>query len=572
MSTFVPTLSIAPKALEVRLRPFIEGRQWRPVLERMLANAGGTTRGGLPPEGRFARVLDSLAALLAGSPLQATARPLLDELGTFLHGPQDAVGTVAFTLDPPADPRLDDLERWLQLAPDTRAATAMRRQIGLARELDWTRAEDLLVETFERHLVAPDGRTSALAALQAITRVHALLDACLLAHVHAAWTALERDLHRAFIALDASQTHHTALTRWRDLPKTGEMRVARHDGFAEIITPDGGGKVGLRLDLHEIPTHVVMAIRYWRSWHGLRHWAALQRLFTVAGRTGRIRWNLNDHLVALGLAPRSRREPRIRRKIAAEVEALTRLEIAVYNRDGSLRMRGPILAVTQRGEALRGSEWALEGLELVIHPALYEGVRKSTGELGRLWAPAPAELAHIDERTHPYALALGLILPIRWRWDLGSEREHLVLTGEKLLETAGIQRAARNPGRAWQTLDRNLKALQAIGGVGHVVWEDGERHTLHGRCHLHPPAWVRDRLVHHLRPQEEPRSLALLTGADLIEWRRSLGLTQAALAAQLAVSERTVRRAEKPPDRLLTPSLREALDRFKSPTLPALEA
>ncbi|MBK6529790.1 MAG: hypothetical protein IPF99_09355 [Deltaproteobacteria bacterium] len=63
----------------------------------------------------------------------------------------------------------------------------------------------------------------------------------------------------------------------------------------------------------------------------------------------------------------------MRATVAAEVEALTRMEVAVYHADGTLRLRGPVLAVTQRGEALRGSEWALQGLELVIHPALYEG-------------------------------------------------------------------------------------------------------------------------------------------------------------------------------------------------------
>ena len=352
------------------------------------------------------------------------------------------------------------------------------------------------------------------------------------------------------------------LTRWRDLPKKGDMRVTTHEGFAEIITPNANGNVALRLDVRELPMRLVEAIRHWRSWHGLRHWAALQHLFTRAGRTGRIRWNLNDHMESLGLSERARRAPQIRRKIADEVEALTRLEVAVYNNDCSLRLRGPILAVTQRGEALHGSEWALEGLELVIHPVLYEGVRKSSGEIGTLWSPAPTELAHVDERMHPHALALGLILPIRWRWDLGSELDHLVLTGEKLLETAGIHRTQQNPGRCWQTLDLNLKVLQSIGGVGHIEWESGEKHTLTGRCHLHPPAWIRDRLVHHLLPEEAARNITLLTGSDFAEWRRSLGLTQAALAKQLGLSTVTIRRAEASQDSPLTPSVREAIDRF----------
>ncbi len=136
------------------------------------------------------------------------------------------------------------------------------------------------------------------------------------------------------------------------------------------------------------------------------------------------------------------------------------MEIAVYHPDGSLRLRGPVLAITQRGEALRDAGWALEGLELVIHPALYEGVRRSDGSIGRLWAPAPAELATIDHARFPYALALGLILPIRWRWDAADGRDCLTLTGGKLLDTAGIVQSEHDPGRAWTALERNLAELQ----------------------------------------------------------------------------------------------------------------
>ena len=51
---------------------------------------------------------------------------------------------------------------------------------------------------------------------------------------------------------------------------------------------------------------VIHAVRDWRGWEGLRHWAALQCLLTIAGRTGRIRWKLEDHMDALGYGERSR--------------------------------------------------------------------------------------------------------------------------------------------------------------------------------------------------------------------------------------------------------------------------
>jgi hypothetical protein len=286
-------------------------------------------------------------------------------------------------------------------------------------------------------------------------------------------------------------------------------------------------------------------------------------LFTDAGRTGRIRWTLEGHLDVLGYRDRARRDPKVRDTVAAEVEALTRMEVAVYHPDGTLRARGPILAITQRGEALRGSKWALEGLELVIHPVLYEGVRKENGELGRLWAPAPAELARIDHARHPHALALGLILPIRWRWDTADGWDHVSLTGSRLLEAAGIARSGHDPGRAWTTLARTLTVLQRVGGLGRVEWEYGSKNTPAGICKLYPPQWVRERMIHGIAPAELPPSPSLLTGAELEAWRTARGWTQAQTAATLGVGVATVKRAEASPNEPLGPALREAIPRLR---------
>ena len=55
----------------------------------------------------------------------------------------------------------------------------------------------------------------------------------------------------------------------------------------------------------------------------------------VATRCDRIRWSLEDHLDALGYTDRSRRTPELRATVAAEVEALTRMEVAIYHADGT---------------------------------------------------------------------------------------------------------------------------------------------------------------------------------------------------------------------------------------------
>lgn len=371
---------------------------------------------------------------------------------------------------------------------------------------------------------------------------------------------------RPAIALDAGAVHHELLSGWRDLPKDRRLRKTPvRDGWAEIIYP--GKQLGLRLSVQDLPERIVHAVREWKHWHGLRHWAALQLLFTDAGRTGRIRWTLEAHLDALGYADRSRRDPRVRSTVATEVEALTRMEIAIYHPDGTVRLRGPVLAVTQRGEAMRGSEWALEGLELVIHPVLYEGVRKSSGDIGRLWAPAPMELARIDHVRHPHALALGLILPIRWRWDLTEETDHVLLTGAKLLEAAGIELRSHHPGRAWNTLHENLDELQRVGGLGRYEWQTpGEAWALHGRCRLYQPQWARERMVLGITPIELPPPNMVLTGAEFAVWRKSRALTQIEAATVLKVGLRTIERTESSPDAAVGPALRKALAVYREST------
>lgn len=379
-----------------------------------------------------------------------------------------------------------------------------------------------------------------------------------------AWNAIEEDRKRAFIAIDAGSANHRLVSGWRNLPKDRRPRkVAVREGKAELIGPDN--KTAVSLNVQELPERIIHAVREWQGWQGLRHWAGLQLLFTKAGRTGRVRWALESHLDALGYIDRSRRDPKVRATVASEVEALTRMEVAVYNDDGTLRVRGPLLAVIQRGEAqVTDSEWALEGMELVVHPVLYEGVRQEDGSLGKHWAPAPAELASIHHGQFPHAIVLGLILPIRWRWDAKDEREYLTLTGKTLLETAGIEPCPHNPSRPWETLDRNLAELQRVGGLGRWEWENGEKHTRAGRCRLYPPQWIRDRLVHGITPIEAPPPARIpRTGAELLQWRKDRGWTQAQAARELGVGERTIRVAEATPEAPLGRSLQTGLENYK---------
>lgn len=499
------------------------------------ARGAATADGGLTQE-RTARVV---AELHRRATVEGWHTPFEGERGIVLRWPGDVAPT--------------DVEDWLGGAPNPQEAERLRETIRGGAAFDWTWGAASLVMAADQTLA---GEQDFLGRVWEFARVLAL--SALAAHAFRAVRAVQRDRERPFMALDAGPAHHALLNGWRDLPKYKQPhKIQVQDGWAEILAPTQ--QLRLQIDVRDLPERIILAVREWRGWQGLRHWAALHRLLTMEGRTGFVRWKLDAHMDALGYADRARRDETVRKVVADEVEALTRLELAIYHRSGELRLRGPVLSITQRAEAIHDSEWALEGLVLAIHPALYEGVRDRDGTLGSLWAPAPADLARIDHVRHPYALALGLILPIRWRWDLGKGRACVTLTGHGLLDTAGIKFDPRKPGRAWASLDRDLTELQRVEGLGEVRWEPGGKHTLAGRCHLYPPQWVRDRLIHHLPPIEPLQGPSILTGSELRAWRRSKGWTQVQTAEALGVGARSVTRAEANPEAELGRALEEAI-------------
>ncbi|MDP3278743.1 MAG: hypothetical protein Q8Q09_26365 [Deltaproteobacteria bacterium] len=404
--------------------------------------------------------------------------------------------------------------------------------------------------------------------------------ASLAARAFVAWRAIERDLARPVIAVDATQPHHELMSGWRDLPKNlgrrNEKRFRRKlDGDGpnaidrlEILAPDGRA---VQLTLPYAPEDnqagsagnlqdaVIRTLQQWQGAEGIRHWAVMQRLLSVeGGRTGSVRWSLEAHLNALGYAERNRRDPEVRKRVAAQVEMLTRLELAVYAPDGKLRARAPLITATTKYDALHGSEWSLEGMELRVNSWLYRGVRNpETGELGTAWYPAPVELAQIDHSKFPYAIVLGLILPMRWRWDLGRQ-DYCILKGASLLSAAGIRYSKHDPKRSWDTLRNNLDELQTRGGLGHYEWDESPW-TLDGACRLYPPQLARERTLHGLRPHEVPPPPSVLTGEELVQWRSLKGWSQSMTARELGVSLITIKRAERNPKAALGPSIRKAI-------------
>lgn len=384
---------------------------------------------------------------------------------------------------------------------------------------------------------------------------------------------VEQDRHRPALAIDAGKPHHDLLMRWRDTqkdtrPETAPDLIPRN-GRVELLAPGGGGCVQLELDLatHGTPPGqaLITALRKMRGWKGLRHWAAVHKLLSVdGGRQGWVRWTLDGHLSALGLSVKHRSKAAVREEVARQVEAFTKIDLAVYAEDGTLRTRRPLLIVGEKYERLKGSTWELDGMQLTINPLLYTGVRREAGgPLGSNWHPAPVELAAVDHTHHPHTIALGLILPIRWRLALTEDHDHLRITGEKALEVAGIpykahdrRWVAKHAGRAWAALERDLAELQRLKGVGRWEWDPADTpRTLAGRLCLWPAPWVADRTLYAVQPRELKPGSAVLTGAELKAWRTRHGSTQTAAAAQLKVSRYSIIRAEAHPTEPLTTAL-----------------
>ena len=504
---------------------------------------------------------------LDGTLLEAYLRPFVPE--QYLTAIRDrflALGAVSLTT--PSKPRK-------KLPETTKVSNVKRLNIQWPSEVDpidlavWLRTispkQDGKAADMAKRIVPGSSNPNApLTPAPAHTYQNAP-EVILVANAFHIWRSLEEDRRRLAIAVDAGRTHHDLLALHRRQPKHTREIVAQPSSRHRYVIRLPESPVQLSFAINSPHGAFLEAFREWKRWHGLRVWAAILWLASKAGRTGSFVWKLDAHLAALGYSDRSRRDPHVRKRIASEVEALTQIEIEVYNADGTLRIKDAILRKGVRAEAVHGGDWMLEGAELRITPMLYHGVRQyhedgTPGPLGSLWYPAPVELAQVDAERHPHALALGFILPIRWRWDLHVS-DHLYLRGDTLLETAGIPVHDHNLQRAMETLQNNLDELVRIGGLGRYEWTDGEAWKPYSVCRLYPPSWAVDRTVHGIAPIEHHKTSSMKTGEDLFLWRQRIQITQREAAKRLGVSERTLRSAEGQPDRPLPPKILKAFER-----------
>ena len=400
----------------------------------------------------------------------------------------------------------------------------------------------------------------------------------LCAHIVSIAKRVEQDRRILATAIDAGTPHSHVLGAMRDLPKdlvrhTGRLlpgqppeeidgvkrlvlanvyRKPKSQGHLAVLAPGLAMQLTFPFDVGPYEAMTATLARWrgplqdWKGPVGLRHWAAILRLFSIEGaREGKVKWTMERHLDAMGAPKKSRDDAHFRRDVGNIVELLTMIELAVYAKDGKLRLRAQILAANNKIDRKHGNAWALEGVELSIHPLLYSGVRKPNGQLGSNWYPQTADIAKLDHVRHPHALVYGLVLPIRWRWCWGEGREYFPLSGANLLKLGGIENVRL--AEAWKKAKRALQKLEGIDALRRVEWE-GEPWTLNGICRLYPPQWAHERIALDLAPVEPCLPPVVrnvpTTGAELKGWRQAQGLTQAQAAEQLGVSLRTVKGAE----------------------------
>jgi DNA-binding XRE family transcriptional regulator len=400
----------------------------------------------------------------------------------------------------------------------------------------------------------------------------------LCAHIVSVAKRVDQDRRILATAIDAGRPHSHVLGAMRDLPKdwvrhTGKIlpgqppeeidgiprlvlasvyRKQKAQGHLAVLAPGLAMQLTFPFDVGPYEAMTATLARWrgplqdWKGPVGLRHWAAVQRLFSIEGaREGKVKWTMERHLDAMGAPQKSRDDAQFRRDVGNIVELLTKIELAVYANDGKLRLRAQILSANNKIDRKHGNAWALEGVELAIHPLLYSGVRKPDGQLGSNWYPQTAEIAKLDHVRHPHALVYGLVLPIRWRWAWGDGLDHFAVSGANLLKLGGIENVRL--GEAWKKAQRALDKLQEIDALRRVEW-DGEPWTLNAICRLYSPEWAHERIALELPPVEPVLPPVMrnvpTTGAELRAWRQAQGLTQAQAAERLGVSLRTIKGAE----------------------------
>ena len=379
-----------------------------------------------------------------------------------------------------------------------------------------------------------------------------------LAHLCHATFKVDEDRRKPAIHIDAGKAHHDlilgvrktitasggAIKRRHKHRKT--RQVERDTGRVSLLIPGHPTQMWLPLEGGTLSDWMMQQLSVTLGPLGLRVWTALLSRLSDEGRTGYFRFTFDGVIDAMNLSKRSRERPDVRQRILSIINLLTQIELQVDHPKHPKWSSRPLFLIGGRFGKIDGTKRTIEGLELIINPLLYDGVRDPIKKtIGKNFSPAPKALAHINHERHPYAHLMGLLLAIRFRLAHNDGKDYIRLTGQTLLQLAGIPYTERKAKQSWTRLTRELSVLKQAGLLGTWTWKDAP-HTLSGRCTITASAWIRDRTLHGVKPLEAlPESTVPKTGNEIRTWRKGKGWTQTQASFELKISKRTLIRAEQ---------------------------
>lgn len=405
-------------------------------------------------------------------------------------------------------------------------------------------------------------RVAEVAPVTHHMRTLARWDRLALAHVALALREVKRDQRSArFFPLPASQEARVPFEvmarggsyadESRDLWRLNDRRDLRlkNDGRGAGFRVVWDGKPrGEQLSLAFAVRDVVQAevfrdILRELKVEGLRDYVILHRMAAEQKRAGRLLWTWEAHKRATvherRVSNSSKSDAAARDAVMNTIWRLAAAELhAEVERNGSRAWKvvGEAPLVNVVGGVEHGGR--IEGLELVLNPALYDGARADGGDdLQRYFTQLPEAVLSLP--SLPFCLAVMLGFRFRYARDEGGA---VVLRAEDLhtfVDAAHWRSNHRADADA--TLQRAMVDVARAMGEG-CTFEPVEG----GSYRVTPPrAWV-DAVVHNVPPELPPsRQNTPRNGAELLAWREARDLSQTAAAKALGVSVRTIKRAEK---------------------------
>lgn len=274
---------------------------------------------------------------------------------------------------------------------------------------------------------------------------------------------------------------------------------------------------------------------------GLRDYVILHRMAAEQGRTGRLFWTWEAHKRATvherRVSDGNKNDAAARDAVMNTIRRLAAAELhAEVERNGSRAWK--VVGEAPLVNIVGGVAGHLEGLELVLNPALYDGARADgSDDLQRYFTQLPEAVLSLP--SLPFCLAVMLGFRFRYAQDEGGA---VVLRAEELHAFVDAARW-----RVGNRTDADATLQRAMVDVARAMGEGCTFEPVEGESYrVTPPrAWV-DAVIHEVPPELPPsRSKTPRNGAELLAWREARDLSQTGAAKALGVSVRTVKRAEK---------------------------